>query len=38
MSTLRTDDNGIHELGDGRVAWFSDPGGNTFAIADWSTP
>jgi catechol 2,3-dioxygenase-like lactoylglutathione lyase family enzyme len=29
---LRTDERGIHELGDGRVAWFRDPDGNTFAI------
>jgi predicted dithiol-disulfide oxidoreductase (DUF899 family) len=25
MSTLKTAENAIHELGDGRVAWFSDP-------------
>jgi catechol 2,3-dioxygenase-like lactoylglutathione lyase family enzyme len=31
---LRTDEKGIHELGDGRVAWFSDPDGNTFAIEE----
>jgi catechol 2,3-dioxygenase-like lactoylglutathione lyase family enzyme len=30
--SLRTDEKGIHELGDGRVAWFKDPDGNTFAI------
>jgi catechol 2,3-dioxygenase-like lactoylglutathione lyase family enzyme len=29
---LRTDDKGIHELEGGRVAWFKDPDGNTFAI------
>jgi len=29
---LKTDEKGIHELGDGRVAWFKDPDGNTFAI------
>lgn len=29
---LKADEKGIHELGDGRVAWFSDPDGNTFAI------
>ena len=29
---LETDEKGIHELGDGRVAWFRDPDGNTFAI------
>jgi catechol 2,3-dioxygenase-like lactoylglutathione lyase family enzyme len=31
---LRADEKGIHELGDGRVAWFSDPDGNTFAIEE----
>ena len=30
--SLKTDDKGIHELGDGRVAWFKDPDGNTFAL------
>lgn len=30
--TLKTDARGIHEVGDGRVAWFEDPDGNTFAI------
>jgi catechol 2,3-dioxygenase-like lactoylglutathione lyase family enzyme len=30
--SLTTDEKGIHELGDGRVAWFKDPDGNTFAI------
>ena len=30
--TLKTDEKGIHELGDGRVAWFKDPDGNTFAV------
>jgi len=30
--TLKTDQKGIHELADGRVAWFKDPDGNTFAI------
>ena len=29
---LQTDARGIHVLGDGRVAWFKDPDGNTFAI------
>ena len=29
---LETDERGIHDLGDGRVAWFKDPDGNTFAI------
>jgi catechol 2,3-dioxygenase-like lactoylglutathione lyase family enzyme len=30
--TLKADSKGIHELGGGRVAWFKDPDGNTFAI------
>jgi catechol 2,3-dioxygenase-like lactoylglutathione lyase family enzyme len=30
--TLKADEKGIHELGDGRVAWFKDPDGNTFAL------
>jgi catechol 2,3-dioxygenase-like lactoylglutathione lyase family enzyme len=29
---LSADDRGIHELDDGRVAWFRDPDGNTFAL------
>ena len=29
---LETNEKGIHELGDGRVAWFKDPDGNTFAV------
>ena len=28
------DEKGIHELGDGRVAWFKDPDGNTFALEE----
>ena len=28
---------GIHELDDGRVAWFKDPDGNIFAIEDRRT-
>jgi len=31
---LRADDRGIHELGDGRVAWFGDSDGNTFAVEE----
>ena len=27
------DENGVLDMGDGRVAWFTDPDGNTFAIA-----
>lgn len=34
---LKTDERGIHELGDGRVAWFKDPDGNTFAIEQSGT-
>jgi hypothetical protein len=32
--TLKTDEKGIHELTDGRVAWFEDPDGKTFAIEE----
>ena len=35
---LKADEKGIHELGDGRVAWISDPDGNTFAIEEGTTP
>ena len=31
---LKADEKGIHQLEDGRVAWFSDPDGNTFAIEE----
>ncbi len=34
---LRSDEMGIHELDDGRVAWFKDPDGNTFAIEEGTT-
>jgi len=34
---LKTDERGIHELGGGRVAWFKDPDGNTFAIEQSGT-
>jgi catechol 2,3-dioxygenase-like lactoylglutathione lyase family enzyme len=30
--TLRGDAKGIHVLDDGKVAWFKDPDGNTFAL------
>ena len=30
--SLGADEKGIHELDDGRVAWFKDPDGNTFAL------
>jgi hypothetical protein len=36
--SLQADEKGIHELGDGRVAWFKDPDGNTFAIEEGTTP
>jgi catechol 2,3-dioxygenase-like lactoylglutathione lyase family enzyme len=29
---------GIHVLDDGRVAWFKDPDGNTFAIEEGTAP
>jgi catechol 2,3-dioxygenase-like lactoylglutathione lyase family enzyme len=31
---LSADEKGIHQLADGRVAWFTDPDGNTFAIEE----
>jgi catechol 2,3-dioxygenase-like lactoylglutathione lyase family enzyme len=31
---LSADEKGIHVLDDGRVAWFRDPDGNTFAIEE----
>jgi catechol 2,3-dioxygenase-like lactoylglutathione lyase family enzyme len=31
-ATLETNEKGIHELADGRVAWFKDPDGNLLAI------
>ena len=31
---LRTDEKGIARSPDGRVAWFKDPDGNTFAIEE----
>jgi len=34
---LKADEKGIHELGAGRVAWFGDPDGNTFAIEEGTT-
>jgi catechol 2,3-dioxygenase-like lactoylglutathione lyase family enzyme len=34
---LSADAKGIHELGGGRVAWFEDPDGNTFAIEERAT-
>jgi catechol 2,3-dioxygenase-like lactoylglutathione lyase family enzyme len=33
---LKANEKGIHELDDGRVAWMSDPDGNTFAIEEES--
>ena len=30
--SLKTDEQGIHDRPEGRVAWFKDPDGNTFAI------
>ena len=32
--SLKADEKGIHELDDGRVAWFKDPDGNTFAVEE----
>jgi catechol 2,3-dioxygenase-like lactoylglutathione lyase family enzyme len=31
---LKTNEKGIHEMDHGRVAWFKDPDGNTFAIEE----
>jgi catechol 2,3-dioxygenase-like lactoylglutathione lyase family enzyme len=31
---LHTDRKGIHTLGSGKVAWFKDPDGNTFALEE----
>jgi catechol 2,3-dioxygenase-like lactoylglutathione lyase family enzyme len=35
---LKADEKGIHELDDGRVAWFKDPDGNAFAIEEGTAP
>jgi catechol 2,3-dioxygenase-like lactoylglutathione lyase family enzyme len=35
---LKADEKGIHQLPDGRVAWFKDPDGNTFAIEEGTAP
>jgi catechol 2,3-dioxygenase-like lactoylglutathione lyase family enzyme len=35
---LKTDGRGIHELDDGRVAWFKDPDDNTFAVEQERKP
>ena len=32
QSPLKSDEKGIHVLEDGKVAWFKDPDGNTFAV------
>jgi predicted enzyme related to lactoylglutathione lyase len=29
---VKTDEKGVHDSGYGRVAWFKDPDGNTFAL------
>jgi catechol 2,3-dioxygenase-like lactoylglutathione lyase family enzyme len=34
---LKTDEKGIHEMDDGRVAWFKDPDDNGFAIEEGTT-
>lgn len=31
---LKTNEKGIHEMAEGRVAWFKDPDGNGFAIEE----
>jgi uncharacterized protein YndB with AHSA1/START domain/catechol 2,3-dioxygenase-like lactoylglutathione lyase family enzyme len=35
--SLTTNEKGIHELSNGRVAWFKDPDGNTFALEQAGT-
>ena len=30
---LGQDENGVMDMGEGQVAWFTDPDGNIFAIA-----
>jgi catechol 2,3-dioxygenase-like lactoylglutathione lyase family enzyme len=35
---LKADEKGIHELEGGRVAWFRDPDGNTFAVEQEAKP
>jgi catechol 2,3-dioxygenase-like lactoylglutathione lyase family enzyme len=35
---LNADEKGIHELGEGEVAWFKDPDGDTFAIEERTAP
>jgi catechol 2,3-dioxygenase-like lactoylglutathione lyase family enzyme len=36
MPGLKTDENGIADLGGERGAWFKDPEGNILAIAQWT--
>ena len=31
---LKTGENGVHTLAGGKVAWFKDPDGNTFAVEE----
>jgi catechol 2,3-dioxygenase-like lactoylglutathione lyase family enzyme len=33
-SELETDERGVHLHGNGKVAWFKDPDGNTFALEE----
>lgn len=35
---VATDDRGIHDSGYGKIAWFDDPDGNTFAIEEVPEP
>jgi hypothetical protein len=34
----RTDENGLHGLAGGKVAWFGDPDGRTFTIEEGAAP
>jgi hypothetical protein len=38
VAALRADRNGIHELGDGRIAWFRYPDADAFAIEERTAP
>src|SRR5262245_26058114 len=31
---IKTNEQGIADLGDAKIAWFKDPDGNTFGVAD----
>ena len=33
---MKTDERGIHSMGEGSIAWFKDPDGNTIAVGQFS--